>query len=82
MLTLRKNAHAQINAVTGEVLTTLSYAEIANYASGIDAAQFPFFCAATGELASGIGYVILGSIRDFLRYRIVHRWCRTRAWQE
>ncbi len=59
----------------------LSHAEIREYALNIDATRFPYFCAATGELAESLAYVVCTSIRDFCRYGIAHRWKISKAWQ-
>lgn len=64
----------------GRILN-LNNAEIASYASGIDARRFPYFCAETGELAESLRYVIRETIRDLLYHGFLHRWKRTRSWQ-
>ena len=61
---------------------SINPSQIAAYASYLDPAITPYFCAITGELASGIIDAIRISICDYLRLRFVHHWCRTRTWQE
>ena len=58
-----------------------SNAEIHSYVESVDAAQYPYFCAATGELAESLSYVIRTTIRDFVKYGILHRWKKTSVWQ-
>lgn len=59
----------------------LSDAAIRSYAESIDAAQFPYFCAATGELAESLSYVIRTTIRDFIKCGVLHCWKKTSLWQ-
>lgn len=59
----------------------LSDADVLSYAHGLDAHQFPYFCAATGELAKSLRYVIYASFLDLFRCGILHCWKRTRSWQ-
>lgn len=54
---------------------------IREYASGIDARQFPYFCSSTGELGDSLRYVIRATIRDWRAFRVIHRWHYTRNWQ-
>ena len=60
---------------------TLSKAEIRSYAESMDAAQYPYFCAATGELGESLSYVIRTTIRDFIKCGILHSWKKTSVWQ-
>ncbi|MGN0992164.1 MAG: hypothetical protein ACI4O4_11975 [Candidatus Ventricola sp.] len=72
----------QVDPATGKLTYVLSRNDLASYASSIDPAITPYFCAATGELACSIWDVIRISVRDYREYRIIHSWCRTRAWQD
>lgn len=59
----------------------LSKAETVSYVSSIDAKLFPYFCAATGELAENLRAVLRETIRDLFKCGILHHWRRTANWQ-
>lgn len=59
----------------------LSDAATLSYAHGLDARQFPYFCAATGELADSLRYVIRATFLDLFRCGVLHCWKRTRSCQ-
>lgn len=54
--------------------------DIREYASGINPAEFPYFCAITGELAPSLFYVIRTTIADMFchrfPYHIKHHWVK------
>lgn len=52
------------------------------YAAGIDAARFPYFCTATGELGDSLGYVIRATFTDWRAFRVLHRWHSVRRYQK
>lgn len=54
---------------------------IHEYASGIDARQFPYFCSSTGELGESLPYVIRATLCDWRAFHVIHRWHYTRNWQ-
>ena len=67
---------------TGKINYVLSREDVVAYAQSINPAISPYFCAATGELASSIWDVIRTSVSDLCKHRFVHSWCRTRSWQK
>lgn len=67
---------------TGKINYVLSREDVVAYAQSINPAISPYFCAATGELASSIWDVIRTSVSDLCKHRFVHSWCRTRTWQK
>ena len=72
----------KIDPATGRCAYVLSREDIVAYAQSINPAISPYFCAATGELASSLWDVIRTSVQDFCRHGFIHSWCRTRAWQK
>lgn len=47
---------------------------VKSYAMSIDAKQFPYFDANSGELAPNVWYMVKNTVLDFFRYGIIHHW--------
>ena len=60
----------------------MNRAEMTDYVSGLNPAEFPYACAVTGELTRSLWQAIHTTIVDLFKYRIIHHWMNVKNLQE
>ena len=56
--------------------------EMTDYVSSLNPAEFPYFCAVTGELAPSLWHAIRVTIVDLFRFHIIHHWVNVKRVKE